>query len=180
MTTSLINSEIQIKVVEDYDQKVFDDLVSRNLESSSVFIPQWEYSNLNEKDYVLKNKTIKIGAFHKGRLVGLSSGGACGPSRFMMNMSLVEPEFRKQGIYAAMLEKVLELTKDFDEVDSYHHIFNNSMIRLKLKYNFHIISMDHSIIIGPRIKMRYFHNQKLKDLMHYRVGLKKDIIKAQK
>ena len=180
MTMSPINSEIQIKVVEDYDKAVFDDLITRNLESSSVFIPQWEYYNLNEKDYVLQNKTIKIGVFDKDRLIGLSTGAACGPSRFMMNMSLVEPEYRRQGIYTLMLKKVLELTKDFDEVDSYHHIFNNPIIRLKLKYNFHIVSMDHSIIIGPRIKMRYFHNQKLKDLMHYRVGLKKDIIKAKK
>jgi len=72
-----------------------------------------------------------------------------------------------------MLELMLEKTRKYDSVDSWHHILNNRVIATKLRYGFNIVGFDQSIIIGPRINMRFFNNDKLYELMKFRTGLVK-------
>jgi hypothetical protein len=165
---------VNVRVVDQYDDAVFKDLVRRNLESGDLFIPAWEYQTAGDSTFQLTARQVRIGAFDGDRLIGLSCGGAWSKSRFVMNMSLVERDYRGQGIYGRMLALMLAETKEFDEVDSWHQIFNNSIIATKLKRGFHIVGMDHSLMVGPRVQLRFFHNTKLLELMRFRVGLRSD------
>ena len=165
-------SDITVKFVEDYDEAIYQKLVEQNLEGTGVFIPPWEIStNTGDPDFKTNAQKIRVGAFHEDRLVGLSWGASESKSRFHQHISLVAPEYRRQGIYSKMLLKMLELTSEYDEVDSSHQLFNNAVIQAKLKHDFYIIGIDQSVMIGPRLKMRYFHNKTLLNLMRFRVGV---------
>jgi len=165
---------INIKLVDEYPKEFFDILVKKNLEADGIFIPSWEYYFEGDCTFEQKGKTVRVGAYDGDKLIGLSWGRAETKNRFMMYMSLVEGPYRGQGIYKRMLEMIIENTKEFDEVDSCHHILNNKILVLKLKEDFHIIGMDNTTMLGPRVKLRYFHNKKLFEIMKYRVGLREN------
>lgn len=165
---------IDIKLVETIDENQFRDMVHRNLESAVQFIPEWEFATAGDQEYSRKSNQIRVGAFDGDALVGFSVGRAASKNRFTMEISLVEPEYRKRGIYSRMLQLMLDETKIYDEVDSYHQLFNNPIIRLKLAHEFYIVGIDQSILLGPRVRMRYFHNEKLRELMKYRVSVRDD------
>ena len=114
---------IEIKVVENYDEGRFKQLIKENLENMGTFVPDWEYRTKGDATYKCENRKLRVGAFDGDKLIGLSFGEAKGTTRFCMNMSLVEPEYRGQGLYSRMLDKVLEETKIYDEIDSYHQVF---------------------------------------------------------
>jgi hypothetical protein len=162
---------IEIKLVDRYEDEVFKDLVTKHLESDRVFIPAWDISQAGDETFQSSGKTVRIGAFDNGVLIGLSWGKAESKARFITHMSLVLPEYRKKGLYSGMLDLLLRNTKEFDEIDSCHHIFNNDIISLKLRKGFYIVGTDHCVPIGPRIRLRYFNNQKLFEFMKFRVGL---------
>lgn len=162
---------IEYKIVDKFPQEIFDELVKRNLEDGSAFIRSWGYHFEGDQSYQTEAKSVRIGAYDGDKLIGLSFGRGESKNRFMMNISLVEAAYREQGVYSKLLEIMLEETREYDEVDSFHHIFNNRIIRLKLKYGFRIIGMDQTTMLGPRVRLRYFNNKKLLEIMEYRVGL---------
>src|SRR5690606_15041428 len=123
---------IQIKLVDEYPKEVLADLMTRNLEQDQVFIHPDTYLGKGEINHQRKCKTVKVAAYDGDRIVGLSYGIAINKHRFMMEISLVEKEYRGRGIYSKMLDCVLENTREFDEVDSCHHQFNNIIIAKKL------------------------------------------------
>lgn len=167
-------ARITVGIVDDYDEEVFQRLVQRNLESAGVIVPVWEFYGEGDASFSRAGKIVRIAAFDGDRLIGLSWGEAFSKSRFVMQMSLVEEDYRGHGIYSRMLALMLEQTAEFDEVESCHQIFNNRIIATKLKRGFHIVGLEQSILIGPRIRLRYYHNPSLLELMKFRVGLQSD------
>jgi GNAT superfamily N-acetyltransferase len=167
--------KIDVRRVSEYPESVFRDLVARNLEAEHFFFPAWKLNGPGDPTYQSSGEVVRIAAFLGDTLVGLSWGQAVTKFRFHMFMSLVEPEFRRQGIYSRMLALVLELTRQFDEVDSYHHVLNNPVIVGKLKAGFQIIGFETLNHTGPALRLRYFHNQKLRRLMEFRMGLHKQL-----
>lgn len=101
---------VEVRMVEKYDEAVFKDLVKRNLESSGVFIPEWEYRTKGDETFSMNPRKIRIGAFDRDRLIGLSWGESTGKTKFMMHMSLVEANYRGQRIYSRMLDYKYVLT----------------------------------------------------------------------
>lgn len=165
---------IDIKIVDTYDDSVFKDLVKRNLEDAGHFIAGNDFRTEGDPSFKTVTKVIRIAAFDGQKMIGLSWGQSTSKSRFMMHMSLVEPAYRGQGIYHKMLALMLEKTVAYDEVDSWHHVFNNNIIAIKLRQGFHIMALDHSLEVGPRVYLRYFNNKKIFELMKFRVGLRDD------
>lgn len=164
---------IEYKIVDEFPKEIFDELVKRNLEDNGFFIRSWDYYFEGDQSYRAEAKSVRIGAYDGDKLIGLSFGRSENKNRFMMNISLVEAEYRKQGVYSKLLEMMLDQTREFDEIDSFHHLFNNKIIRLKLKYGFRIIGTDQTTMLGPRVRLRYFNNKKLLEIMEFRVGLTK-------
>ena len=159
---------VDIREVEAYDDERLQELMLRNL---GRHISSEAFCGAGDPAFHTEAKKIRIGAFAKGELIGLSWGASQSKSRFMMNVSLVEEEYRAQGIYTRMLDLMLKLTSAYDEIDSYHHVFNNTIIATKLKRSFYIVGVDQSILIGPRVRLRRYNNSALLKAMRFRVGL---------
>ncbi len=165
-------SNFDIIELDQYPEKVFNRLVENNLESKGVFFRSWELYSAGDSTFKKEGRNIKLAVYDRDSIIGLSCGRALSKNCFVMDISLVEKSYRKQGIYTGLLIKMLTLTKEFDEVISYHHIFNNPIIVAKLKQGFRIIGVDHTTIIGPRLKLVYYHNTELSELMEFRMGLR--------
>lgn len=155
------------RVQEPFDPDLWEELIEKNLGPS---ISTKHIRRREADDYSLTAERIRLGAFDGDRLVGASYGQADSPSRFHMHVSFVEPDYRGQGIYGRMLDHMLEATAAYDEVDSNHHLLNNTIIALKLRRGFHIVGFDQTIFVGPRVTLRYFHNAELLALMKQRMG----------
>ncbi len=158
---------VEIRAVERFDDDVLSEMTERNLGAS---ISTRHLRRREMEGFSLEAPFIRLGAFDGERLVGLSYGKAESPSKFHMHVSLVEPEYRGRGIYGRMLDAMLEATAGYDEVESNHHLMNNRIIALKLRRGFHIVGVDQSILVGPRVTLRYFHNPELLALMKQRMG----------
>ena len=88
-----------------------------------------------------------------------------------MQISLVEHEYRRRGVYLKMLELMLEKTRKYDVIHSCHHIFNNNIISIKLRKKFYITGFDNSVFVGPRVYLSYYNNKKMFACMQFRTGL---------
>lgn len=164
---------INITSVSKFDQECYNALVKRNLEEEPYFIPSFKLSSEGDKNYSVTKETIRIAAFDENILVGLLHGSAISKNTVCMDIAVVDEKYRQQGIYSRMLDLFLQMTKHYDEVMSSHHVFNNKIISLKLRKGFYIVGMDQSSFIGPRVQLKYFHNEKIFDVMKYRVGMLK-------
>ncbi|MBH46911.1 MAG: hypothetical protein CME71_01935 [Halobacteriovorax sp.] len=162
---------IEFKIVDEYPKEIQRELMKRNLEDAQIFFHPDSYLGAGDKGHKRESKKVKVAAYAGDRLIGISYGSAVNKNRFMMEVSLVEKEFRGQGIYSKMLELVLSNTREFDEIDSCHHQFNSRIIAKKLKHNFYIIGLEIGPAVGPILRMRYFNNQKLLSIMKFRMGL---------
>ena len=162
---------IEYKIVEEYPKDALDELMKRNLQDDQVFIHPDTYFGIGDVNHKRMGKRVKIAVYDKERIIAVSYGIAVNKHRFMIEVSLVEKEYRHQGIYSRMLDLMLENTREFDEIDSCHHQFNNLIIAKKLRSGFHIIAMEMSPAIGSLIRLRYFNNQKLFSVMRFRTGL---------
>lgn len=162
---------IEIRIIEEYDDAVFKDIVKRNLEDGRVFIDEATFRMQGDESFEGNKRQIRIGAFDNDKMIGLSWGKAATKNRFTMMMSCVNAEYRGQRIYSKMLDMMLNETKIYNVVDSFHHLFNNEIIATKLRRGFQLVGMTQSVIVGPLVELRYFHNQKLFEIMKFRVGL---------
>ncbi|MFK7985368.1 MAG: hypothetical protein AB8I08_04990 [Sandaracinaceae bacterium] len=162
---------IEVRRVDSFDNDHLSQLMERNLGPS---ISTKHLRRREAEGFSLESERIRLGAFDGNRLVGLSHGQAESPSRFHMHVSLVEREYRGRGIYRELLTRMLAATSNYDEVDSNHHLLNNPIIATKLRAGFHIIGFDQTILVGPRVTLRYFHNLELLSLMQRRMGWAQD------
>ena len=61
---------IEIKLVDRYEDEVFNGLITKHLESYRVFIPAWDISQAGDETFQSTGKTVRIGAFDSGVLIG--------------------------------------------------------------------------------------------------------------
>ncbi|MEC9282245.1 MAG: hypothetical protein VX642_06005 [Bdellovibrionota bacterium] len=154
-------TKFEFRFVDKFDDETYKKLMDGNLHNSPYVLPAFELNGPGDSSFVPSGKELRLGVFDNDKLVALSWGHAITAKQFQMNISLVDQAYRKQGIYQKMLEMILENTKEFDEVDSFHHMWNNDIIRLKLKAGFRIIGFNQSHIVGTCLRMRYHHNKEL-------------------
>lgn len=91
---------------------------------------------------------------------------------YYMQFTAVHQNYRKKGIYSALIDRILSYTKElgFCLVLSCHSPFNNSVLIAKLKKDFKIIGMDIDAALGTNIWLCYFHNEDLKHAFEFRCG----------
>ena len=89
-----------------------------------------------------------------------------------MQFTVVHTDYRKQGIYSEIIDRVLNYTKSlgFSRVLSCHAPFNNAVLVAKLKKDFKIIGMDVDAALGINVWLCYFHNEELKRAFEFRCG----------
>ena len=155
---------LRFAFVDSFPEDLWRKSVARNLQEQDYFFPAFDLRTEGDKDFQILGKNLRLAVYDQGKLVAASWGRPLTKNRFMMHISFVEEDYRGNGIYKEMLKRILDKTKEFDEVDSYHHIFNNTVIACKLKAGFRIVGLDMDPAIGTRVRMRYFHNPKLEKL----------------
>ena len=85
----------------------------------------------------------------------------------------VHPGYRRRGIYRAVIERVLETTRElgFTSVVSSHAPGNNPAIIAKLSLGFRIDRLDLDALHGPSLWLRYFHDPDELAAYEFRCGL---------
>lgn len=91
---------------------------------------------------------------------------------YYMQFTAVHTDYRKQGIYSEIINRVLAYTKllGFSRVLSCHAPFNNAVLIAKLKMDFKMIAMDLDAALGVNVWLCYFHNEELKRAYEFRCG----------
>jgi len=141
-------------------------------ESEKLNILNEPLTNISiEDNYLLLNSDKKPIAMVRGWQKSFDS--------YYMQFTAVHTDYRKQGIYSEIVDRVLSYTNSlgFSRVLSCHAPFNNAVLIAKLKKGFKIIGMDIDPALGNNVWLCYFHNEELKKAFEFRCG---DIIFSKK
>lgn len=108
-----------------------------------------------------------------GAPIGFFCGHQHERGSYRMYHTHVHPDFRRQGLYTAILRATIDYTGKlgFDSIVSEHEPGNNPVIIAKLKVGFRIMSMDIIPMEGVSVRLCYFHNQEHLAAYRYRCGL---------
>jgi GNAT superfamily N-acetyltransferase len=155
----------------EWGPKIFDEQ-STDLDLRKV-LSEEERAQVRELD---KNRAqllkINIGVFKGELFCGWFGGDQYDWETFYMRNSAVLPEFRRLGIYTALMTEVLERARKlgFQIVLSRHTVTNNSIIIPKLKAGFIIAGMELSDRFGTLVHLKYYFNETRRKVMVYRAG----------
>jgi GNAT superfamily N-acetyltransferase len=171
--------DIKILHVEKFAQAPYQQLVDETLGSQHPFL-QWQ-DRLTEpqkiklealKAYQKNDYKLRLAAVHNGELIGVSFSFQESTTDLLMGVSTIRPEFRGRGLYTALAQKTLDLSKEagFQAVNSRHLLTNNAILIAKLKLGFHIFSIETTAVHGTLIKMVYHHNELMRQSLRFRSG----------
>lgn len=109
----------------------------------------------------------------KDELAALFSGSAYSAHAWRMWTTVVAPKFRRQGIYAQILQGHLGYSKalGFDVVRSEHAPCNSAILIAKLKAGFCLTAMEIDAAHGNSVILTYFHHPQQKNAYLVRCGM---------
>lgn len=115
---------------------------------------------------------LRLGVFQGDKFIGWHYGRQDSYVQFYMQNSGILPEYRRQGLYAELVKRVLEVTAEmgFQSIWSRHNATNNAVIIPKLKQGFVITAMEVTDLFGTLIHLYYFPRKIRRKVMDYRVG----------
>lgn len=104
--------------------------------------------------------------------IALFKGFPTSANAYLMDISVVHPEYRRQGVYTALMDVILDYTQraGFSVVHSTHCPSNLSILIAKMKKGFYICAMNISPEFGPEITLSFFHNETCKKAFLFRCG----------
>lgn len=119
-----------------------------------------------------KGITLCVLAYDGDRLIGWSLGDQDNGDIFYMRNSAVYPDYRRQGVYQAMMKMIVEqaVNLGFQQIRSRHLASNNAVIIPKLKAGFMIRGMEVCDRYGVMVLLSYYPNEKRLELFRYRTG----------
>jgi GNAT superfamily N-acetyltransferase len=158
-----------------------------NLHKDTVFEDDHSYFFMDlltqeekaKKDAIIKERgeinsfRLYLAAFdEEDNFAGWSWGYEENAFEYYMCNSAVLPEYRRKGIYSALLEKNLEILTErgYQKIYSRHCATNNDVIIPKLKAGFNITTMQLDDIFGVLVHLSYFPNKIRKKILDYRCG----------
>lgn len=104
--------------------------------------------------------------------IALFKGRPISSNAYSMDLSVVQAEYRRKGIYTALMDIILNYTKiaGFSVVCSTHSPINNDILIAKMKKGFTLTAMNISPEFGPEVTLSYFHNPSYKKAFLFRCG----------
>ncbi len=121
-------------------------------------------------------RQILIGAYDAaGALAGWSQSVQERGDEICMCMSAVKPAHQRHGIYARMLDMLLDRARElgFQSVISFHQATNNAILIPKLKAGFHVTGVEYRDTRGVLLKLTYLFNDERRHLLDVRSGFVK-------
>jgi ribosomal protein S18 acetylase RimI-like enzyme len=155
----------------EWGPRIFDEN-STNLDTRKILSDE-EKAGLRE---LQKNTAqlirMNIGIFKGDQLCGWFSGDQYNYETFYMRNSAVLPEFRRQGLYTALLREALRRVEGlgFQIVFSRHNTTNSAILIPKLKAGFMVTALEVSDRFGTLVHLSYFFNQARRKVMEFRSG----------
>jgi len=175
------SDKIKIAEVDQYPADIHAKHIDNFIMDEVPMLP-WQESleeNVRIKLKDLKNKLkdqykLRLAILEDDKLIGWSLGwqDSFDQASFFMGASIVVPEKRRSGIYTALVNKILEITKEvgFQSVWSMHLMTNNPVIIAKLKLEFNISGLEINTLYGPLVKLTYHHRDLRKKALRFRAG----------
>ncbi len=169
-------SEYSYKIVEQKDfYKVFK-AMRKEVFKDTFTIQIDEFETNREREFIKTFKKreyfrLPILVFFKNEIVAWHYGFQKGSSYYMMNTGVIEKHQRK-GIYTALLKEIISITykEGFLDLKSRHLASNNKVLIPKLKAGFVITGMEIDETFGTLINLKYFFNEKIKEVYLMRTG----------
>lgn len=112
---------------------------------------------------------FRVGAFVQDRMVGWSYSRGEGNEVRMVN-SGIYPEFRRKGIYSAMVRETISWAEErnFRRVFSRHVPGSNAVLIPKLRLGFLVSAFEYSEVYGPLVHLSYVIGTKRRELYRSR------------
>lgn len=165
-----VDYEEFMHVFQEHRQKLFT-------ETDTVELTEVHSIAENNKRHELSQqvkKGIKLCAlaYDGDRLIGWSLGEQENGDIFYMRSSAVYPEYRRRGVYQALLNMIVDqaVNLGFQQIRSRHLASNNAVIIPKLKSGFMIRGMEICERYGVLVLLSYYPHEKRQELFRYRTG----------
>ena len=119
--------------------------------------------------------TLNLMLFKGDDFVGWSFGRQMDRETYYMTNSAILPEYRRQGLYTALLQETMTRINDegFQIILSRHTVTNNAVIIPKLKAGFVISGIEVSDAFGTLVSLRLYTNSRRREVMDFRCGERK-------
>lgn len=178
-TRNLLPDDVEIRemTIDDF-RKIF------RSKRSEIFDKAFEFRSDDILSETEKEATIKLAnnmgqpfyyclmAFHKNEVIGWSFGKQIDAEKYYMINSAVYPAYRRQGIYAAMVQRVIEKVsaEGFQVIFSRHVATNSAVIAAKLQQGFVITSMELTDTFGLLVHLSFYTNPIRRRVLGIRAG----------
>lgn len=106
------------------------------------------------------------------RCIGWHFGFQDGPFSYYMCNSAIIPEFRRQGCYSWLAQRVMTevQSRGYHKITSRHHPTNTPVLIAKLKLGFIISGLQVSANFGTLVELEWNGNDRVANLMKFRCG----------
>ncbi len=158
-------------IFEQHGRKIFD-------EEGIVFrLPDVLSEDERKKNKALSERMgvplkLFLVAYRDGKLAGWSFGFQESGGNFYMCNSAVLPEFRRVGLYTALMNWVMDwaIEQGFQTIYSRHHADNNAVLIPKLKRGFLLTKFELSDAFGLVVHLTYYVKPLRRKIVEYRTG----------
>jgi GNAT superfamily N-acetyltransferase len=149
-------------------------------EDTTIYLPDDDAAENLSKRRALSDNLAQIAQFYllaycDTQVVGWSYGRQETRDTYYMVNSAVLPQWRRQGIYRHMMDRVIEkcVQAGFSHIYSRHHCSNNAVIIAKLHKGFMISGMEIVPVFGTLVRLSYFSTKENADIFCFRTGARK-------
>lgn len=162
---SPLDPSLEIRLVPQFEEPRFTRLAeqifgdqSRHQLMTGRMPPEEQDGIRHLRSTLPPRERVRIGAFHGENLVGWCHGWFDGPAQFYMANSAVLPDYRRQGVYSALVMAMVEEVglRGVSKVFSHHVATNNPVLIAKLKLGFVFSGMSFSEEMGMLVQLSYF------------------------
>lgn len=170
-------------IIKEMTEEEFRPLFDEHKKSVFEDVHSYAFPNLLSEDELQRIKDLGqnagtlyklyLGAFdEENKLVGWSWGTQENGTTFYMVNSAVLNNYRRKGIYSALINKCIDAVskKGFQLIYSRHCATNNAVIIPKLKAGFIISKMEIDDRFGVLIHLHFYTNSERRRIMDYRSG----------
>jgi GNAT superfamily N-acetyltransferase len=161
------------EIMKEHESKFYEEVHGLNFAKIFTEDEKVALRKLNKEYSDNLTLCIKI-TNNEGAFVGWCYGDQYDRLTFTMHSSFIHPDFRRKGIYAYLLDFVIEWSqqKGFVKVISNHSTTNNAIIIPKLKKGFVIAGLNMDDRFGMTVNLSYYINKNLETANKYRANSK--------